>query len=107
MDHADLTRRFAYHPATTDAVRDAHAQMRASCLSLAGQLDVLLPEGREKSLAITNLEQVMMWANAAIARHGAPRPATPEQARDALAAPVLTGDTSPDAVAEPQPLPPR
>jgi hypothetical protein len=29
----------------------------------------LCPESREKSLAITNLEQAVMWANAAIARN--------------------------------------
>jgi hypothetical protein len=28
------------------------------------------PESREKSLAITNLEQAVMWANASIARNG-------------------------------------
>jgi hypothetical protein len=27
-----------------------------------------LPEGREKALAVTHLEEVMMWSNAAIAR---------------------------------------
>jgi len=28
----------------------------------------VVPDGREMSLAITNLEQVMFWANAALAR---------------------------------------
>jgi hypothetical protein len=28
----------------------------------------LLPPGREKALVLTNLEQAMFWANAAIAR---------------------------------------
>jgi hypothetical protein len=32
----------------------------------------MVPEGREKALALTNLEQVMFWANAAIAREGGP-----------------------------------
>lgn len=27
------------------------------------------PDGREKTLAFTALEEVMMWSNAAIARH--------------------------------------
>ncbi|MGH3375967.1 MAG: DUF7681 family protein [Actinoallomurus sp.] len=35
---------------------------------MADALNEVLPEGREKSLAITNLEQAMFWANAAVAR---------------------------------------
>jgi hypothetical protein len=72
MDHDDLRNRFSYHPATTAPVGNAHEKVRGLCLTLAFRLDDLLPEGREKSLAITNLEQTMMWANAAIARHGLP-----------------------------------
>jgi hypothetical protein len=64
----DLTRRFSYHPADTQEKREAHEHVRAACLTLSLQLDELLPDGREKSLAITNLEQTMFWANAAVAR---------------------------------------
>jgi len=68
MAPEDIANRFAFHPAATDARRQAHEDVRGLCLALAGELDGLLPEGREKSLAITNLEQTMFWANAAIAR---------------------------------------
>lgn len=65
----DLQRRFNFHPADTEHKRDTHNLVRNSCLHLAFQLDELVPDGREKSLAITNLEQVMFWANAGIARN--------------------------------------
>ena len=69
MDQEDLNNRFSFHPATPENGRgDQHAAIRGECLTLASTLNVLLPEGREKSLAITHLEEVMMWGNAAIAR---------------------------------------
>lgn len=70
MSIEDLAHRFAFHPANTQEKQNAHGYVRDSCLALAERLDGLLPDGREKSLAITNLEQVMFWANAAIARAG-------------------------------------
>lgn len=36
---------------------------------LAHLIDKRCPNSREKSLALTNLEQAMMWANAAIQRN--------------------------------------
>lgn len=68
MDAADLENRFAFHAATDDEKRDAHTSVRQNCLRLAEYLNARLPEGREKSLAVTHLEEVMMWANAALAR---------------------------------------
>ncbi len=68
MDHQDIHNRFDFHPATGetglrhDAVRTAHRD-------LADEMNASLPEGREKSLCITKLEEAMMWANAAIARN--------------------------------------
>ncbi|WP_405960623.1 hypothetical protein OG235_24835 [Streptomyces sp. NBC_00024] len=70
MQADDLNNRFAYHPPRTPEVSEAHERVRQECRIFAGFLNHILPEGREKSLAVTNLEQVMMWANAAIARAG-------------------------------------
>ena len=70
MDNADLNNRFDYHPPRDEDTKELHENVRALCRTLAHRLNGLLPEGREKSLAITNLEQTMMWANAAIARSG-------------------------------------
>jgi hypothetical protein len=68
MDAADIEHRFAFHAATTDEKRDAHTSVRQQCRQLADALNEALPEGREKALAITKLEEVMFWANAAVAR---------------------------------------
>lgn len=73
MEQADLTRRFAYHPPQDDITRDAHATVRLHCLELARSINLLVADGREKSLAITALEECMMWTNAGIARQGSDR----------------------------------
>ena len=68
MDQSDIDNRFAFHAATNDEKRNAHASVREQCRVLATALNESLPDGREKSLAITHLEQVMFWGNAALAR---------------------------------------
>lgn len=68
MDADELRDRFAYHPPRDDLTREMHEVIRDLCGNLAQGLNGGLPEGREKALAITNLEQVMFWANAAVAR---------------------------------------
>lgn len=68
MDHADIVHRFAFHPATDQEKRDDHASARMACGLAAERINSLCPESREKSLAITKLEEAMFWANAALAR---------------------------------------
>lgn len=69
MDNNDLINRFRFHPANTTEKAGQHQKIRNRCADLAVELNQLLPEGREKSLAITHLEEVMFWSNAAIARN--------------------------------------
>lgn len=71
MDFNDLQNRFGYHPADTEDKKNRHAQIRAACFNLAIHLEDLCGgwESREKSLAITKLEEVMYWANAHVARN--------------------------------------
>lgn len=68
IDDSDLAQRFDYHPPAHDGIKHAHEDARYALLTVARIINELCPDGREKSLAITKLEEAMMWANAAIAR---------------------------------------
>lgn len=70
MEASELRRRFAYHPPSREDVKQKHEKVRDICADLALFVSEL-PGGdtREKSLAITKIEEAMMWANAHIARH--------------------------------------
>jgi hypothetical protein len=64
----DLSNRFTYHaPVGDQGAR--YVELRDRAHELASHIDRLAPDSREKSLAITHLEDAVMWANAAIARH--------------------------------------
>lgn len=63
----ELEVRFTYHPPTGDQP-DRYHKLRKVAHALASHVVDLCPESRERSLALTNLEQAVMWANAAIAR---------------------------------------
>lgn len=69
MTKEELLRRFDHHPPDEDQER-RHKAIRREMRMVAEMVDNLCPEGREKSLAWTHLEEAMFWANAAIAREG-------------------------------------
>jgi hypothetical protein len=68
MPTPDLIKRFTYHPPKGDQ-KDRYEKIREWASHMASFIDENVPDCREKSLAITNLEQSVMWANAAIARN--------------------------------------
>lgn len=68
MQADDIHHRFAYH-APTGNKGALHEDARLRCETLAHLVNELVPDSREKSTAISKLEEAMMWANAGIARH--------------------------------------
>lgn len=69
LGNEEIQRRFDFHPAD-DQKAYVHETVRGILGDAAWDFDRILPDGREKSLAITKLEEAMFWANAAIAREG-------------------------------------
>jgi hypothetical protein len=65
-DH-ELELRFTYHPPTPGQV-PKYLALRARGLKLAREINLLVPDGREKALALTHLEEAIQAANAGIAR---------------------------------------
>ena len=67
MDKTEIDIRFTYHSPKTGQ-SNKYETIRQETKELAILFDAFCPESREKSLAITKLEEAVMWANAAIAR---------------------------------------
>ena len=65
----DLKKNFTYHP-PKDGQPEKYAEIRSRAHDLAEYLQENCPQSRELSLALTSLEQTVMWANASIARNG-------------------------------------
>ena len=67
MDKTELDVRFTYHKPQGEQPRK-YLSIRAMAKGFAAEINDLCPESREKSLAITKIEEAVMWANSAIAR---------------------------------------
>ena len=65
-----LEQDFTYHGPRDAEQMALYQAIRAGAHEFARAIAVLVPVGREQSLALTNLEQTVFWANAGIARHG-------------------------------------
>lgn len=64
----DIERRFTYHAPKGDQPA-RYDDLRSHFRVLAYIVHSSCPDSRERSLALTKLEEAVMWANAAIARN--------------------------------------
>lgn len=64
----DLENRFVYHKVNEEQA-EVMSNIRHELLKIAKLMDTFGPDSREKYLAITKLEEAMMWFNASIARN--------------------------------------
>ena len=66
MNVNELKNIFTYHPPKEGQVR-RYSVLRDQAAEFGYTINIECPDSREKSLAITSLQQCIMWANAAIA----------------------------------------
>jgi hypothetical protein len=59
---------FKYH-SPKDGQLEQYTKLREKAKELAYLIDAECPNSREKSVALTNLETTVMWANTSIARN--------------------------------------
>lgn len=62
----DLDNVFTYHPPFGNQA-ERYEALRNSARNFAWTVQNFTPESREQSVALTNIQQAVMWANAAIA----------------------------------------
>jgi len=67
-DFQKIQNNFVYHAPKPDQV-GRYEDVREGAKVFAEFLIAVCPASRELSLALTNIEQAVMWANAAIARN--------------------------------------
>jgi hypothetical protein len=68
LDIQDLQNRFTYHAPPDEQTKDKYAKLRKKGFNLAMMIADFCPDSRERSLAVTKVEEAIMWANASIAR---------------------------------------
>lgn len=64
----DLLNRFTYHQPKENQPQK-YENIRKNALAFAELINEMCPDSREKSLAITALEECVFWSNASIARN--------------------------------------
>lgn len=66
--NSQIENNFSYHEPKIDQ-SEKYNVLRNKAKELAYEIERLCPNSREKSLAMTKLEESTMWANASIARN--------------------------------------
>ena len=67
IDEKELDNRFTYH-APKGNQQSRYENIRKQGRDFVNAIVLQSPESREQSLALTKIEEAVMWANAAIAR---------------------------------------
>ena len=68
MDKKEIKHNFTHHSPSEDQI-PIFQEMRSRGEQLAQYINIVVPDSREKSLALTKIEEAIMWANAGIARN--------------------------------------
>lgn len=68
MDKTSIDNNFVYHE-PSDELNRVYTTMRSEAKRFATIVNNTCPDSREKTLALTKIEEAMFWANAAIARN--------------------------------------
>lgn len=82
LGDSEVKSRFGFHRGTIEGVNATaprHADLRHRFVEFANMLDEVLPDGRAKSVAFTELENASMWCHKAIAEQA---PVVNESAKD-------------------------
>lgn len=67
--HERVDHDFSYHQPPNPGIAAIYTAIRSGAKMLAHQAIDMAPPGRELSTALTKLEEFVMFANAAVARH--------------------------------------
>ena len=68
MDVGIINNNFKYHT-PKEGQPELYETLRSEAKNLAHLINIKCPESREKSVAITKLEEAIFWANASVARN--------------------------------------
>ena len=78
LDELKLIQRFVYRPTPPLDQKNTtarHIRLRILCTRVALELNEILPDGREKSIVMTKLEELGLWGHNAIAQMNPPETA--------------------------------
>lgn len=67
MELSDLQNRFGFHSGARQSKALEFDRLRSTAFGFAVVIDSVLPDSREKSLAVTELEAALMWATKGVA----------------------------------------
>lgn len=68
LSENEIINRVTYHKPSESGV-ERHKRLSDAAAALLRTIEEIVPDGREKSLAITKIEEAKMWASAGVARN--------------------------------------